>query len=678
MIFLKPGIVLLFFFLFFQFTGWAQPCSTLGQTPSTAFPVCGTTTFQQNNVPLCNTNSLYVPGCSGNAGADYANRNPFFYTFTCYTSGTLGFLITPNAANEDYDWQLYDITGHNPNDIFIVNSLVVTGNWSGSYSPTGASSSGVNFIQCASVPSDNAPSFAQMPNLIAGHQYLLMISHYTDTQSGYSLSFGGGTAVITDPAKPHLLNAKADCNGTSITLKLNKKITCNSLTANGSEFSILPAASTVISATTTTCSSGFDFDEVNITLASALPDGNYQLVINNGSDGNTLLDFCGNLIPAGEQTSFQYKIPQPIMADSIGRIGCSPDSLKIYFPKKISCSSITSTGSDFLVTGPTAVTVMGASGNCVNDLTNYIVINLAAPVFTKGNYNLSIQPGIDGSPILDVCGQPILPQVLSFSTADTVSADFTYTAKYGCRSDTLTFLHDGAHNVNEWNWNINSNITASTQNATAIFSASSGANSIHLMVSNGVCSDSASITIDLNNEVKASFQMQSEICPEDPLTFTNTSTGQIDSWLWKFDPVGSSTLKDPPPLLFPNNNNRELYYSIKLIATNNALNCSDSFKKTVRVFNNCYIAVPTGFTPNGDGLNDFLRPNNAIKADNLEFKVYNRWGQLVFASHNWQEKWDGTIHGVPQSAGVYVWFLSYTHHDSGQKVFQKGTTTLIR
>src|SRR5258705_9393863 len=120
MIFLKPGIVLLFSFLFFQLTGWAQPCSTLGQTPSTAFPVCGTTTFQQNNVPLCNTNSLYVPGCSGNGGADYANRNPFFYTFTCYTSGTLGFLITPNAANEDYDWQLYDITGHNPNDIFIV------------------------------------------------------------------------------------------------------------------------------------------------------------------------------------------------------------------------------------------------------------------------------------------------------------------------------------------------------------------------------------------------------------------------------------------------------------------------------------------------------------------------------------------------------------------------------
>jgi gliding motility-associated-like protein len=172
--------------------------------------------------------------------------------------------------------------------------------------------------------------------------------------------------------------------------------------------------------------------------------------------------------------------------------------------------------------------------------------------------------------------------------------------------------------------------------------------------------------------------MQAVICPEDPLAFTNTSTGQVDSWLWKFDMIGSSTLKDPQPLQLPNNNDREVYYSIKLIARNNALNCSDSINKTVRVFNTCLIAVPTAFTPNADGLNDFLRPHNAIKADNLEFKVYNRWGQLVFVSHNWQEKWDGKINGVPQGSGVYVWFLSYTHHDTGEKNFQKGTTMLIR
>ena len=135
-------------------SAYAQACTTLGQTPSTAFPVCGTNVFTQNSVPLCATNSLFVPGCSSGS-ANYENRNPFFYRFTCFVSGTLGFVITPSAANEDYDWQLYDITGRDPNDIFTVNSLVVTGNWAGTYGPTGASATGVNGIQCGSDPAAN-------------------------------------------------------------------------------------------------------------------------------------------------------------------------------------------------------------------------------------------------------------------------------------------------------------------------------------------------------------------------------------------------------------------------------------------------------------------------------------------------------------------------------------------
>src|SRR5437016_4766902 len=77
----------------------SQPCTTLGQTPSTAFPVCGTTTFHQSTVPLCATNDIIVPGCTSD-GANYQNKNPFFYKFTCFVSGTLGFIITPIAANE--------------------------------------------------------------------------------------------------------------------------------------------------------------------------------------------------------------------------------------------------------------------------------------------------------------------------------------------------------------------------------------------------------------------------------------------------------------------------------------------------------------------------------------------------------------------------------------------------
>jgi len=675
-LFFKLKILLVLGCLFLYAGSSFSQCTTLGQTPSTAFPVCGNSIFHQSQVPICvNSEPLFVPGCTGDLCA-YADKNPFYYKFTCFSSGTLGFLITPLAVNEDYDWQLYDITGKNPNDIFINNTLIVSGNWAGTYGNTGASASGVNFIQCCSQPQDNKPSFAQMPNLVAGHEYLLMVSHYTDSQSGYDLSFGGGSAVITDPKIPAMVSVNPDCNGQVLTLRLNKNMRCNSLSANGSEFSVMPGGIAATASSAATCSSGFDFDEVTITLASTLTSGTHQLVINNGSDGNTLFDICGTNITAGQTVSFDYFIPQPIFADSIRKPACTPDTILIYYPKKIKCSSITASGSDFAVSGPTPVSVIGAYGNCVNNESGYIVVKLSSPIYTKGTYTVTIQPGIDGSPILDVCGQPILPQVLSLITADTVSALFQNQLLYGCLTDTLLFSHDGAHDVNFWYWNFNNDPPVFTQTHTIVFPASS-TNNIRLVVSNGTCSDTASKVIILDNEVRASFNMDKIICPEDGLVVTNTSTGQIDLWRWKYDIIGTSTLKDPPPFLFPAIN-KEAYYTVKLVATNLSLGCSDSTRKTLTVLDFCLIDVPSAFTPNNDGLNDYFQPHNALKADNYEFKVYNRWGQLIFQSNNWMDKWDGKINGILQPTAVYVWMLRYTNKDTKQPVFKKGTVTLIR
>ncbi|MGK2863841.1 MAG: gliding motility-associated C-terminal domain-containing protein, partial [Chitinophagaceae bacterium] len=198
-----------------------------------------------------------------------------------------------------------------------------------------------------------------------------------------------------------------------------------------------------------------------------------------------------------------------------------------------------------------------------------------------------------------------------------------------------------------------------------------------LKVTNGVCTDSVASSIVLDNEVKVDFKMPDFICPEDPFITENTSTGLIDSWRWNYDILYTSPLKTPAQYNFPANN-IESAYMIKLVATNNTFGCSDSMSKRLKVFDNCFIAVPTAFTPNGDGLNDFLYPNNALKADNLEFKVFNRWGQQVFSTRNWQDKWDGSFKGIQQNPGVFVWFLSYILRGTEKKIFRKGTTMLIR
>jgi len=97
----------------------------------------------------------------------------------------------------------------------------------------------------------------------------------------------------------------------------------------------------------------------------------------------------------------------------------------------------------------------------------------------------------------------------------------------------------------------------------------------------------------------------------------------------------------------------------------------------VKTFKEVKFYVPTAFTPNHDGLNDFIRPIPAGIKNILYFRIYNRWGQLVFDLKNDPRGWDGTIGGKLQGSGVYAWIVEGVGlNDLVYK--QKGTVTLIR
>jgi gliding motility-associated-like protein len=256
-----------------------------------------------------------------------------------------------------------------------------------------------------------------------------------------------------------------------------------------------------------------------------------------------------------------------------------------------------------------------------------------------------------------------------------VSADFTYQIDQGCKQDTVHFFHDAKHEVNQWLWRLDYNGTSTLQNPVSYFN-SFGTKQIILTVSNGFCSDTLSKSILLDNTLKAAFETNNILCPEDSAVFKNTSIGKIVSYNWNFQNGNFSMNENPFPQKYPIIL-AEKNYPVTLVVEND-LGCFDTAVNNIRVLKSCYIAVPNAFTPNGDGLNDFLYPLGAYKADNLEFKVYNRLGQLVFQSNDWTSKWDGTIKGQPQDAGIYVWTLKYILRDTGKHIFMKGSTVLIR
>ncbi len=89
------------------------------------------------------------------------------------------------------------------------------------------------------------------------------------------------------------------------------------------------------------------------------------------------------------------------------------------------------------------------------------------------------------------------------------------------------------------------------------------------------------------------------------------------------------------------------------------------------------VMIPTGFTPNGDQLNDIFRAKVYGIVESFNLEVFDRWGNLVFKSTDPEKGWDGTIKGLQANSGVFVWQCTYKLQGEKQG-YQKGTVTLIR
>lgn len=116
-----------------------------------------------------------------------------------------------------------------------------------------------------------------------------------------------------------------------------------------------------------------------------------------------------------------------------------------------------------------------------------------------------------------------------------------------------------------------------------------------------------------------------------------------------------------------------------LILISSAQGCSVVDTQLVKVNaanNNAKVHVPTGFTPNGNNVNDRLRPlGNIGKID--YFRIYNRWGNMVFQTSIIGDGWDGKHKGMMQQSDTYTWIFSGKMTD-GQSIKLSGKTVLIR
>ena len=115
-------------------------------------------------------------------------------------------------------------------------------------------------------------------------------------------------------------------------------------------------------------------------------------------------------------------------------------------------------------------------------------------------------------------------------------------------------------------------------------------------------------------------------------------------------------------------------YTISITTGTGCVTVDTLFVKTIKDVN---ILVPTAFTPNNDGKNDFLKPMFMGIERIRHFRIFNRWGQLLFEMNGEHRGWDGLLNGIPQPTQTIVWMVEGIGVD-GNTYLKKGTSLLIR
>ena len=107
------------------------------------------------------------------------------------------------------------------------------------------------------------------------------------------------------------------------------------------------------------------------------------------------------------------------------------------------------------------------------------------------------------------------------------------------------------------------------------------------------------------------------------------------------------------------------------------LGCVGTSSVSIKVYKGTKYYVPNAFTPNGDGLNDVFTAIAPGIQQTDYFRIFNRWGKIMYETKNTRKGWNGNYSGIAQPPGVYVWIIKGL--DINGKVIElKGTVTLIR
>jgi len=255
-----------------------------------------------------------------------------------------------------------------------------------------------------------------------------------------------------------------------------------------------------------------------------------------------------------------------------------------------------------------------------------------------------------------------------------VKAQFT-TPPTGCAPYAAEFTNTSLAGQT-FQWDFGDGGTSTDINPTHLYS-SAGTYTITLIANDpGTCNltDTTRQTITVANNPTANFSFAPATPAENtPTTFINQSSADAVNFIWNFG--DGDTTQTASRLDIKHQYNATGTYNVCLIAIN-AAGCPDTTCQPVSALVTDAVDVPNAFTPLSNDINNkvFVK---GFGITNLQFIIWNRWGQKVFETNDVNIGWDGKFKGVVQPMDAYAYTLSVQFSD-GKKVTKKGDITLIR
>jgi len=231
----------------------------------------------------------------------------------------------------------------------------------------------------------------------------------------------------------------------------------------------------------------------------------------------------------------------------------------------------------------------------------------------------------------------------------------------------------------QYSWGINGTNFGSNASSSFLFDIG-GCYDVSLTVSASGCSSTAT-ELDLvcvENPPIVSFTSNpvNFTSNSENVVFTNNTMG-ANSYYWDFGDLSSSVEEDPSHFY----SNIQGGAVVTLIATS-ALGCVDEANLLINYQEQTIFYIPNSFTPDQDEFNQTWGPvfTQGFDPFNFDLYIFNRWGELIWESHDAAEKWDGSygLNGIDCQEGVYTWKINYKPTETDEKKIVTGSLNLIR